>query len=151
MDIGIEIYKVYFVADKFYYKHNESISLNKVHVLIEHLIGLKIEKGKFKPFKQDWFKDVYFYDDEKMNIDYANDVQLLLERILKSTDDELFKMVLDKLNENEITLHNNLITNNDVNLFNTTRIKIETPSSFPIKMTDEHIKKFNRFINGSSR
>lgn len=148
-DIGIEIYKIYFVADKFYYKQNENISLNKLNVLIEHLIGLKIEDGEFKPYKQDWFNNVYFYDDEKMNIDYANDVQKIFDRVLKNTDDELFKLVMDRLNNNVITLTNNLVTNNEINPFETNKVTLKSPQKYPIKIT-ERVKNFNGFLNGGT-
>jgi len=148
-DIGIEIYKIYFVSDKFYQKHNEDISLNKVHILLEHLVGLKIDDGKFKPFKQDWFNDVYFYDDEKMNIDYANDIQKIFDRILKNTDDELFLLIMNRLKENDCKLSNNLITNNDINQFETEEVILKSPAKFPIKMNDEYIKNFNKFLDES--
>ena len=141
-DIGIDIFKIYFVADKFIYKQSETVALNKTHILLEHLIGLKIEDGKFVSFKQDWFKDVYFYDDDKMNIDYANDIQMILDRLLKNTDDDLFKIIIDRLNTNELCCYNNLITNNDINNFETTKIVLKAPTRFPIF---EHVKKFNDF------
>lgn len=144
MDIGIEIYKIYFVSDRLYQKHNENISLDKVYILLEHLIGLKIENGVFKAIKQDWFNDIYFYDDEKMNIDYANDIQKIFNRVLKNTDDELFKLVVERLNTVDCTLTNNLITNNEINLFETQKIILKLPSKFPI-IDDKYIKKFNKF------
>ena len=149
LDIGIEIYKIYFVSDKFFNKHDESISLNKVHILLEHLVGLKIEDGAFKPFKQDWYNNVYFYDDEKMNFDYANDIQRILDRVLKNTDDELFKLVVERLNKYNIILHNNLITNNEINVFETKEVVLKSPSRYPIKMNDEYIKNFNKFLDES--
>ena len=147
MDLGVEIYKIYFVSDKFHYKHSDIISLNKVHILLEYMVGLKIENGNFVPFKQDWYNDIYFYDDEKMNIDYANDVQNILNRILKNTDDDLFKMVVERLNT-KISLTNNLVTNNKVNLFESTNVILKSPAKFPIK--DEYIKKFNKFLDESN-
>ena len=147
LDLGIEIYKMYFVSNKLQYKHTEEISLNKVHTLIEHMVGLKIEDGEFKPFKQDWYADVNFYDDEKMNIDYANDVQKIFDRLLKNTEDDLFQVIMDRINKYDITLTNNLITNNEINQFETTKVVLKTPSRFPVKMSDEHIKNFNKFLN----
>jgi len=151
MDIGIEIYKLYFVSDKFYYKHDETISLNKVHRLLEHLIGLKIEDGKFVSFKQDWFNKVYFYDDEKINIDYANDVQTIFNRLLLQTDDDLFKLIIERIKSNEIVLINNLVTNNEVNLFETTEVKLSEPDRYPIKIDSEYIQNFNKFVNESKK
>lgn len=146
-DIGIEIYKIYFVSDKFYNKINDEVSLNKSHILIEHLVGLKIENGKFMPLKQDWFNNIYFYDDERTNIYYANDIQKLFDRVLKNTDDDLFKMVINRLNNHNTVLNNNLITNNDINRFETTQIVLKSPTRYPIKMNDEYIKNFKKFID----
>ena len=82
-----------------------------------------------------------------MNIDYANDVQNILNRILKNTDDDLFKMVVERLNT-KISLTNNLVTNNKVNLFESTNVILKSPAKFPIK--DEYIKKFNKFLDESN-
>jgi hypothetical protein len=147
-DNGINMYKIYFISEKFYQKHKEIISLNKIHILLEHLIGLKIKDGKFIPFKQDWFNEVYFYDDEKMNIDYANDIQKIFNRILKNTDDDLFKLVSERINTYKCILYNNLITNNDINLFDTKQIILKMPSKYPIRIKDDnHIKKYDKFID----
>lgn len=131
--MGIEIYKIYFVSDRFYYKHDTEISLKKLYILLEHLIGLKIENGKFKPFKQDWFNDVYFYDDEFVNIDYANSIQTYFENVLKNTDDELYKIALNRVSNNTLTLTSNLITNNEVNPFKSEKITLKKPTLYPIK------------------
>jgi len=133
LDIGIEIYKVYFVSKKFYFKHNEEISLNKSHVLLEHMLGIKIEDGKFIPQKQDWYSEVHFYDDNKMNIDYANDIQVLFERIMKKSDDELFLTKINRIKNNNIKLVTHLVTGNDTNKFVSREIILTEPIRFPIK------------------
>lgn len=146
-DYGLEIYKIYFVSDKFFMRQNETIAMNKANILIEHMVGLKTEDNKFAPLKQDWFSNIYFYDDELQNIDYANDVQLLLDRILKSTDDELFNIVTKRLKENQINLTTNLVTNNLTNLFKTNTVTLKEPTKYPIKLEKMYIKNFNKFLN----
>jgi len=133
LDIDISIYKIYFVSKKFYFKHNEEISLNKSHILLEHLLGVKIEDDKFITKKQDWYNEVHFYDDNKMNIDYANDIQVLFERIMKKTDDELFALIIDRVKNNKLTLVNHLVVNNDINKFQTSQVVLSEPIRFPIK------------------
>jgi len=133
LDIGLSIYKVYFVSKRFYYKQNNEISLNKAHILLEHMIGIKIEDGAFIPIKQDWYNNVYFYDDDKTNIDYANDIQTLFDRIMKKTDDELFLTIIDRIKKNDITLVTNLVTNNDANRFYTKKIILTEPIRYPLK------------------
>ena len=133
LDIGIEIYKIYFVSKKFFFKHSEEISLNKSHVLLEHMLGIKIEDGKFIPKKQDWYSEVHFYDDNKMNIDYANDIQVLFDRIMKNTDDELFLTIIERIKNNKIKLVNHLVTGNEANRFYSSEVTLTEPIRFPIK------------------
>jgi len=133
LDINLSIYKIYFVSKKFYFKHNDEVSLNKAHILLEHMLGIKIEDGAFIPKKQDWYNEVHFYDDDKMNIDYANDIQVLFDRIMKKTDDELFLTIIDRVNNNNITLVTKLVTNNETNRFYTKKISLTEPVRYPLK------------------
>lgn len=133
IDIGIELFKIYFISKKFYIKHNSQISLDKSHVLLEHMIGIKIEDGKFVPKKQDWYSEVSFYDDQKMNIDYANDMQTLFERIMKKTDDELYLTIINRINNNNLKLTTHLVTGNETNRFVSNFITLKEPMKFPIK------------------
>jgi len=140
-NIGISIDKIYFVGDKLSFYHNiepcrlennTQISLKKVYVLLEHLLGFKIKKNKFVFLKQDWFTNVYFYDDNKINIDYANDCQTILNNLLKNTDNELFNLIIDRIKSNSLKLYNNLITNNELNKFEINLVNIDTPHKFPL-------------------
>lgn len=127
----IDIFKIYFVGDKFFKRHNNSISINKTRVLLEHLVGVQIEDGEFIKIKQDWFDTIYFYDDEIQNINYANDINKYLNDVLqKTTDVEIKDIVLKRIEENDLLLINNLVTNNQANLFKTYSIKLIIPAKF---------------------
>jgi len=142
----ISIFKIYFVSDRFYHRHNEKISYNKLVVLLEHLIGLKIEDYKFVGLKQDRFDTIYFYDDEIMNIDYANDIQNTFDKILKNTEDDIFRLVIERLRNYKLTLINNFVTHNSLNPFKTTTIELKEPIRFPIYEPDEtEVKKLENF------
>ena len=132
LDINVNLFKIYFVGKRFNITHTEQISLDKVHILLEHMIGIKIENGKFVTKKQDWFSDVHFYDDNQMNIDYALDVQTIFERVMKKTDDELYLEIITRLKEYELSLTAHLITNNDVNRFKSKTVILTEPAKFPI-------------------
>lgn len=149
LDIGIDIYKIYFVSDYFNIKHTEEISLRKSHILLEHMVGIKIEENKFVSKKQDWYNEIYFYDDEKMNIDYANDIQILFDRIMKKTDDELFLNIVKRIKKYNLVLYTNLVTNNELNRFETIKIKLLEPVKYPIKLEEKYVKNFNKFLNES--
>lgn len=143
-DLGLEIWKIYFIGDRFYKKHNKEISLKKCHCLLEHLVGIKIEDNQFVDMKQDWFSTVHFYDDEFMNIDYANDMQMMFDRVSKQTPDETYKYVIERLKYFKPQLYTHLITNNSMNRFKTEVIQLTEPVRFPIK--ESYVKKYNNFL-----
>jgi len=144
-NFGLEIYKIYFVSDYLHMRHNDMISLQKVDILLEHMIGLKIENNKFVPLLQDKFDKVYFYDDEIRNIQYANDIQTFFERTIRNSDDETFKLALDRTKNNELKLINSLVTSNEINRFHTSEVILTEPKRYPIK--ESFVKNFQNFLN----
>jgi hypothetical protein len=140
---GLSIYKIYFVGDKFEVYHKEYLSHRKSVILLEHLIGLKIEDNKFISFKQDKFDKVHFYDDAKINIDSSNDIQILFTEIYTNSDDKIKEEVL-KILEDKPTLYTNFISTNEVNPFETKVVVLNTPIKYPI-IESIVIKKFKDF------
>ena len=128
--IGIEISKIFFVGEGTRMGQDYK---KKVFVLLEHMVGLKIKDGKFISVKQDWYKKVSFYDDNAQNIDYANDAQMFFEELLRKTDNELFKIIIDRVASYELTLDTYLVTDNELNRFKKSSLKLIEPLRFPIK------------------
>ena len=145
--IGIEISKIFFVGDGAQFSVDKK---KKVFVLLEHLVGLKIREGRFISQKQDWYKKVSFYDDDPNNIDYANDAQMFFEELLRKTDDELFKIIIDRIKTYPLTLDTYLITDNELNRFKKNSITLGEPVRYPIQESvikkPESIKKYKDFI-----
>lgn len=144
-ELNLDINKIYYLGDRFSYELRDNISFTKSKILLEHLVGIKIEKDKFVSLKQDWYKTVYFYDDEIQNIFTANRIQQFFNEIIRNTDDEVFNIIKEKIIENDLTLYTNYISNNDLNKFKTTQIILKEPEKFPIKLENLNIKKFNEF------
>lgn len=138
--INIDIRKIFFVGNG---EHTDDNHRKKVIVLLEHLIGLKIKDGKFISIKQDWYKKVSFYDDDSKNINVANDIQTYFEEILRKTDNELFKIIIDRINSFELNLDNYLVGDNELNRFKKSSVILREPLRFPIK---ENLKKYNEFL-----
>ena len=128
--LGIEISKIFFVGEGTRMGQDYK---KKVFVLLEHMVGLKIKDGKFISVKQDWYKKVSFYDDDIQNIDYANDAQMFFEELLRKTDNELFKIIIDRVASYELTLDTYLVTDNELNRFKKSSLKLIEPLRFPIK------------------
>lgn len=137
--IDISIDKIFFVGSAI----ETDVVSKKATILLEHLIGLKIKDGKFVSLKQDWYKKVSFYDDDINNIFFANHIQRYLEDKLKKTDDEVFRIVIDRINSNELTLDTYLVVDNEVNRFKKHTVILKPPLKFPLH---ESTMKFDRWI-----
>jgi hypothetical protein len=127
--IGIEISKIFFVGNS----ETDYDPKKKVFVLLEHLIGLKIKDNRFISLKQDWYKKVSFYDDDIKNTDYANSAQDFFDDLLRKTEDELHKIILDRVSSNDLKLETNLVVDNELNRFKKNIITLREPMRFPLK------------------
>ena len=141
-DIGLKISKFYYVGDFYYPNVNTNISIRKANVLLEHLVGFHIENDHFVPLKEDLYREVYFYDDEPTNIDIANNIQEYLDGYLINTEEEVYNRIIKNIKEKQPTLFTNLITNNSLNRFKTTEIKLKEPIKYPIKINESKILRF---------
>jgi hypothetical protein len=148
-EFGLEISKVYFVSESIKaVGYQDKVSYNKNKILLEHLIGLKIEDNKFVPIKKESYNKVYFYDDLKSNIMSSNSLQEYFDFLVRNSDDDCVEYINDRLENNSLMLINNLITNNEMNPFETKIIKLISPIKFPLKVDDNKLTiKFEKFIN----
>lgn len=142
-NIGIDnIKKIHFVGKSVNTGQNY---MNKINVLLEHLVGFKIKTGKFVSLKEDWYPHVSFYDDDTQNIHYANDIQKFFEEILRKTDDEVFHIIMERLDTTKLTLDTHLVTTNDINRFVSNKVVLQKPVRFPIM--ESRLMSFERFKN----
>jgi len=145
-DMNLTLNKIFFVGNKFSVYTDSETSLKKVHILLEHLVGFKIENNKFVFSKQDWYQEVNFYDDFVTNINYANDIQNIFNNILKNSDEEIKSVVINRVSDNTLILNNYLITNNELNRFKKTTISLYEPIKYPL-IENNIIKNFSVFEN----
>ncbi len=147
-DIGLDIDKFYYVNDYYKPTNDTQTSTKKANILLEHLVGFHIQNDKFVPLKQDRYEKVYFYDDEPSNIDVANNIQEFFDGYLENSEDEVYNRIIKVINEIKPTLYTNLITNNSLNRFKTTEVKLHEPIKYPIKIQESRILKFKSFFKG---
>ena len=132
-EYGFEISKIYFVSDRLkFIGTSDKVAYDKNKVLLEHLIGLEIEDDRFTPMKKDAYNRVYFYDDVKQNFLTVNSMQEYFNNLLMRSDDEVVEYINNRLKNETLLLMNNLITNNEVNPFETKIIKLREPLKYPI-------------------
>lgn len=147
-ELNLDLNKIYYLGERFQYGYSSVISHQKTKVLLEHLVGIKIEKDRFNPIKQDWYQTVHFYDDEPQNIYSANDIQSMLNNYLSNSEDEVFKIIMERVKNYNLTLNTHLVTNNLLNKFKTTSVILSEPTKYPIQVESTNsILKFKDFKN----
>jgi len=146
-EYGFEISKIYFVEDRLrFIGSSDKVAYDKNKVLLEHLIGLEIEGNKFIPMKKDAYNRVYFYDDVKQNFLTVGSMQEYFQQLMLNSDDEVIEYIKNRLKTQTLLLMNNLITNNEVNPFETKIIKLREPHKYPIS-AESFMSKFGDFKN----
>lgn len=147
-EYGLEINKIYFVSEFIKIMSDDSFIYDKNKVLIEHLVGLTIEKDHFVPLKKEKYEKVYFYDDNRFNFMNSTSLQEYFDFLVLNSDDECVEFIKNRLNNKKIYLINNLITNNQVNPFDTKIIELKPPIKYPLKVSDDKLTiKFEKFRN----
>ncbi len=81
--VGLSINKFYYVSDYFKNINYDKINIDKMKIILEHLTGFHIKGDHFVPIKQDFYDEIYFYDDEFQNIDSVNNIQYYFEEYIK--------------------------------------------------------------------
>jgi DNA-binding protein len=147
-DLGLEIFKIYMVGDKFEYNDNNNINIKKCNILLEHLTGLKIDKNKFVAYRQDMYNNVHFYDDDVKNINTAFDIQKMLNNYFKNTNTQLQNIILNNIKSNKPILNLHLVTTNQANRFRNTILQIKEPIKFSLNNENlKYLKNFNDFLS----
>jgi hypothetical protein len=148
-EYGLEIDKIYFVSEAIrMIGYDDGVTYDKNKILLEHLIGLKVEDNKFVPIKKEAYNKVYFYDDVKSNILNLNNLQDYFDYLVRNSETEVVEFINNRLENNTLLLINNLISNNNVNPFDTKTIKLKSPVKFPIRVQDNKLTvKFENFKN----
>lgn len=146
-EYGLEIDKIYFVSESIRtIGYQDKIIYDKNNILLEHLIGLSIEDNCFVPIKKDSYNKISFYDDIKSNFMNVNNLQEYFDYLVRNSDEECIEFITNRF-LNPLVLVNNLITNNEINPFETSIIKLKPPIKFPIKSVDNKLTvKFENFI-----
>lgn len=146
-DMGLDINKIYYLGDRYRFGLTDNISFAKTRVILEHMVGIKVDKDRFVPLKQDWYKRVYFYDDEVQNIYTANRIQDMFNSIIRNTDDEVYSIIMERVSAGDLTLYTNLVTNNNLNKFKSEKIILQKPTKYPIQLEQMSIQPFSKFKN----
>ncbi len=126
--INIKIDKIYFANDIDTVRHNGSTPEKKAMIILEHIIGYRIQNNKFIEVKQEKYDYNVLYEDEIANINAVKDIKIFLQRFLnntKKTMPHLSEEIINDINSRNIFIETNQVTTNTVNPFLTHKFKLE--------------------------
>ena len=76
----------------------------------------------------------------------SNHLQDYFDFLVRNSDNECIEYINNRLESNTLILVNNLITNNEMNPFETKIIKLSQPVKFPLKVSNSKLTvKFENF------
>jgi len=133
---NIDIKNVYMLSNNNLRTYTEDIDLKKLILLIEKLIGFKIEDEKFTNIEVDQYNKVHVYDNSRKSFDEMKTIQETLNKIYFDSNDEMKAKVMNKIVSSRPFIKIHQMTGNEFNKFNIEKVVLERPS---------RIHRFNYF------
>lgn len=147
-ELGISITKFYYTGDFNKDRNTNKDNIDKMKVLLEHMVGFHIEDNHFAPIKQNFYENIHFYDDEYQNINIINGIQEFMEEYLKNSVDIVYNRIVQRIEVDKPKIHTHLITNNQLKRFKTETIELVKPVKYSIKVQEtKSLKSFDDFKN----
>ena len=100
-EIGLKVKKYYYISETFYNKDEDRIAYLKSKLLIQHLLGLKTDGDIFTNEEIDNYNQITFYDDDLKSIQMCRYINIVLEKLLLKTDNNIKIIVKDKIKNDD--------------------------------------------------
>ncbi len=113
--VGLKVENFYFLTETFYNRNRDETAFYKIKLLIQHLIGLKIEGEEFINEEILKYDHVSLHDDSYKTIELANDVNKVLEKFLEKSEKGVKLKVKSLMKKYDNVLITNKWTYNKVN------------------------------------
>lgn len=122
---GILIKKFYFINESFYDQDNDSNRFKKVRLLLQHLVGYKTNTNKFIEEEIERYDEIKFYDNQNDTLKVVDESNIILKRLIDSSDDGLKSVIKEDIEEYNPVLVVNFVTDNTNNRILTKKVKLE--------------------------
>ena len=123
--IGLIIKNYYYVSNNFSNQNLDQKAHTKSKIILQHLLGLKIESDKFTDQTITDYSQITFYDDDLTSIQTLRNINSVLEKFLLSTDDTTKLTVKDKVKKDDNFLIIKEYTHNKSKKFNEYNVQLE--------------------------
>jgi hypothetical protein len=123
--IGLKIKNYYYISNNLSNQKVDQKALTKCKIILQHLLGLKIESDKFTDQTITDYSQITFYDDDLTSIQTLRNINSVLEKFLLSTDDTTKLTVKDKVKKDDNFLIIKEYTHNKSKKFNEYNVQLE--------------------------
>jgi hypothetical protein len=125
----VQVKDFHFVGNSNAYPDKEANAAKKSYVVLQYLIGLQIDrlKKRFLQQKTDSYVLVDFYDDEPINLSNVENLQSYLNTCFYNSDQDVKRMVLERLNLTKLVVHVNRATGNQLKPYEKKVIELTFP------------------------
>lgn len=123
--INVNVNKSFFTSDPLSVQIAGNTPMKKAMIMLQFIVGYQIKDAEFVPLQLEAHQNTYFYDDEDKNIEAAINMNNYLRELLTNTQPWLKDKIISKVNEHNPCLYANLVSSNELNPFETTKVDIK--------------------------
>ena len=124
-DMGLLVKDYYYITENFAKINDDHSSYIKSKIVLQHLLGNKVEGEKFIDTDVTNYNQITFYDDDLSTVQTLKGINSILEKFLLNTEDSLKFEIKDKIKKDDNLLIIKQYTHNKSNKFNEFLVQIE--------------------------
>lgn len=124
-ELGLSIKKYFFISETFYNKDKAEIVNAKAKLLLQFLIGLKIEDNKFINEEVERYDEVTLYEDDANTVKMLMNANDTLHFLVNNTEEELKEQIRTTIKDKECEIIIKQVTFNKANIFIDSKVELQ--------------------------
>lgn len=124
-ELGLSIKKYFFISETFYNKDKAEIVNAKAKLLLQFLIGLKIEDNKFINEEVERYDGVTLYEDDANTVKMLMNTNDTLHFLVNNTEEALKEQIRTTIKDKECEIIIKQVTFNKANIFIDSKIELQ--------------------------
>jgi hypothetical protein len=124
-ELGLTIKKYFFISETFYNKDKSEIVTAKTKLLLQFLIGLKIEDNKFTNQEIERYDEVTLYEDDINTIKMITNANDTLHFLVNNTEESLKEQIRTTIKDKECEILIKQVTFNKANIFIDSKVELQ--------------------------
>jgi hypothetical protein len=124
-EFGLTIKKYFFISETFYNKDKAEIVNAKTKLLLQFLIGLKIEDNKFINEEVERYDGVTLYEDDANTVKMLMNANDTLHFLVNNTEEALKEQIRTTIKDKECEIIIKQVTFNKANIFIDSKVELQ--------------------------